>query len=43
MASKTAATESKRKAKARKQGRRRRNLLETRGSTPKAAKLFGDE
>lgn len=43
MASKTSATETKRRNKAKKQGRRRRNLLETRGTTPSAAKLFGDK
>ena len=42
MASKTMATENKRKKKKTKEGRARKRLLRARGSTPSNKVLFGD-
>jgi hypothetical protein len=42
MASKTKATELKRKKKKTKEGKERKRILRSKGSTPSRKKLFGD-
>jgi hypothetical protein len=43
MASKTQVTEHRRKRKIHKRGKARKRAIRAKGSTPSAAKLFGDE